>query len=205
MLIALLLLPFVAACSNRPPDNPEDYVKRIEAARAAKDADFQKSSDSPVPENKKADLLPLAYYPIDPEYNVAAALTPATDQAPVMMPTSTGVQRRMRNVGTLVFTLKGTPMTLLAMDEADAGDMNRITVMFSDLTNGSETYDAGRYIDLDRTGTGIYALDFNTAYHPYCYYNASYECPLPPPENRLETAIRAGERKKPSPSVELSR
>ena len=54
----------------------------------------------------------------------------------------------------------------------------------------------GRYLDLDRNPTGIYELDFNRAYHPYCYYNATYECPLPPRENRLKIPIHAGERMK---------
>ena len=66
--------------------------------------------------------------------------------------------------------------------------------MFTDLTSGTETYPGGRYIDLDRNGSGIYELDFNRAYNPYCYYNESYECPYPPPENRLKVPIRVGER-----------
>ena len=45
-----------------------------------------------------------------------------------------------------------------------------------------------------RTPTGFYDLDFNRAYHPYCVYNASYVCPVPPRENRLTAAILAGER-----------
>jgi uncharacterized protein (DUF1684 family) len=184
-----------AACGNRPPDDPKDYVARIAAARAAKDADFQKSND-PVPAAKKAEFLPLAYFPIDPDYNVSAALKPSADEKPVMMPTSTGQPRQMRRVGSLEFTLKGQPMTLTAIVEADARDMNRITVMFSDMTSGTETYAAGRYIDLDRTPTGIYSLDFNTAYHPYCVYNLTYECPYPPPENRLKIPIHAGEKLK---------
>ena len=64
---------------------------------------------------------------------------------------------------------------------------------FSDLTSGTDTYPAGRYLDLDRTATGVYALDFNRAYNPYCYYNAAYECPFPPAENRLGIPVRAGE------------
>jgi uncharacterized protein (DUF1684 family) len=74
--------------------------------------------------------------------------------------------------------------------------MNHLTLMFSDMTSGTETYAAGRYIDLERTASDIYALDFNLAYHPYCYYNPSYECPYPPPENRLQVPIHAGERMK---------
>ena len=37
---------------------------------------------------------------------------------------------------------------------------------------------------------------FNRAYNPYCYYNESYECPYPPPENRLKVPIRVGEKLK---------
>jgi uncharacterized protein (DUF1684 family) len=87
-------------------------------------------------------------------------------------------------------------MSLVAFHEVDAPDMNRLTLMFSDMTSGTETYAAGRYIDMDRTASGIYSLDFNQAYHPYCYYNPSYDCPFPPPQNRLKIPIHAGERMK---------
>lgn len=183
------------ACSQKPPDDPRTYVARIAAERAAKDAEFQRSND-PVPANKKGEFLPLAYFPIDPGYNVLAALKPATEEKTFMMPTSSGQARRMRLVGTLQFTLKGQPMSLSAFAEVGAPDINRLTVMFSDMTSGTETYAAGRYIDLDRTASGIYELDFNKAYHPYCVYNSSYECPYPPPENRLKIPIHAGEKLK---------
>jgi uncharacterized protein (DUF1684 family) len=39
-------------------------------------------------------------------------------------------------------------------------------------------------------------LDFNLAYAPFCAYNDSFSCPLPPEENWLETTIEAGERKR---------
>jgi uncharacterized protein (DUF1684 family) len=49
-------------------------------------------------------------------------------------------------------------------------------------------------MNLDPTPTGIYIVDFNVAFNPYCYYNSEYDCPLPPAENRLKLPIRAGER-----------
>ena len=55
-----------------------------------------------------------------------------------------------------------------------------------------ETYGGGRYLELKQTPTGLYDLDFNTAYHPYCVYNASFVCPLPPRENWLAVRIDAG-------------
>jgi hypothetical protein len=72
--------------------------------------------------------------------------------------------------------------------------MDRLFVPFGDMTNGTETYAPGRYLDLERSATGLYEVDFNTAYHPYCYYNETYDCPYPPPENRLPLPVRAGER-----------
>jgi uncharacterized protein (DUF1684 family) len=107
------------------------------------------------------------------------------------MPTSTGKMRKVRRVGVLEFTLQGQPMKLDAFHEE-----GRLFVPFTDLTTGKETYDAGRYIDLDRTATGVYVIDFNNAYNPYCAYNPTYDCPFPPPSNRLKVPIHAGERVK---------
>ena len=87
-------------------------------------------------------------------------------------------------------------MKLTAFVEVGAPNNDHLFVPFSDLTTGTETYPGGRYLDLDRNATGIYVIDFNRAYHPYCYYNPTWECPYPPAENRLKLPIRAGERLK---------
>jgi uncharacterized protein len=196
---ALLSLVIVAAstsliaCSSRPPDDTKDYAARMSADRAEKDAAFAKDQD-PVPQDRKAALLPLAYFPIDPNYNVPAQLEPIDDPTVIDMPTSTGTTRKMRRVGMLAFVLKGQPLKLTAFVEVGAPDLNHLFVPFNDRTSGTETYAGGRYLDLDRNATGIYQVDFNRAYHPYCYYNPTWECPYPPPENRLKVPIRAGER-----------
>jgi uncharacterized protein len=189
-----LALLFSTACSSRPPDEPKDYVSKVAAERAAKDAAFT-AGDDPIPKASHTQFLPLGYFPIDPDYDAPAMLKPIDDKTIVEMPTSTGTNRQMRRVGTLEFTLKGTAMKLLAFNEVGT-DPRRLFVAFSDLTSGTETYAAGRFMDLDRNATGIYEVDFNRAYHPYCYYNPTYECPLPPPENRLKIPIRAGEKMK---------
>ena len=102
----------------------------------------------------------------------------------------------MQRVGVLQFTLQGQPLTLSAFVE-EGQSLDRLFVPFGDLTNGLETYHGGRNLELDRTATGLYDLDFNRAYHPYCLYNSAYDCPIPPRENRLSIPIRAGERLKP--------
>ena len=187
----------VAACSSKPPEDTRDYAQRIAADRAAKDDLFKRGND-PIPDARKAELLPLAYFPIDPAYDVPASLTPSEDKTIIDMPTSTGAPRKMRRAGTLTFVLKGQPYSITAFYDL-TGTPDHLSVMFSDMTSGTETYAAGRYLDLDRNPQGIYELDFNRAYHPYCYYNAGYECPYPPPENRLKVPIRAGEKMRAEP------
>ena len=172
----------------------EDYATKIAATRAAKDESFKSDPDSPVPADKKAALLPLAYFPIDELYAVPASLQPAADRTPIQVPTSIGKIRNLERIGTLKFSLKGQPLRLTAFRDLESQDMNRLFVPFSDLTSGAETYPAGRYMELDPTPTGIYVVDFNIAYHPYCYYSPEYDCPYPPKENRLEMPIRAGEK-----------
>ena len=51
---------------------------------------------------------------------------------------------------------------------------------FLDATSGSETYGAGRYIDIEVEEDGTYSLDFNLAYHPSCVYDPKFSCPLTP-------------------------
>jgi uncharacterized protein (DUF1684 family) len=180
----------MTGCS--PPARP--YPEEIGAWRLEKDQFMKFSPESPVPEAQRAAFPPLTYFAVNEEYRVPASLKAVSSSQVLEMSTSTGQRRKMRRVGTLAFTLKGQPATLTAFVEAAQNDMRRLFVPFGDLTNGTETYQGGRYLDLDRTATGIYDLDFNRAYHPFCVFNPGYDCPVPPRENRLTIPIRAGEQ-----------
>jgi|RhiMetdeSRZDD1v2_1073273.scaffolds.fasta_scaffold371945_2 uncharacterized protein len=194
LLIALALV-WLSACSSGPsaPDDA-DYADRLAAARIAKDQQFREASDSPVPKEKRDALLPLPYFPVDPAFTVPAALKLSGDRPVFEMPTSTGALRKMQLVGTLEFTFEGERRSLGAFVEDGTQQITNLFVPFADLTTGMDTYAAGRYLDIEPTTTGYYTIDFNRAYNPYCAYNATYECPFPPPSNRLNVAIRAGEK-----------
>jgi len=187
---ALLFALGLVACGGSPKD---DYAEALLGARAAKDVMLRTSSDSPVPPDKRQVELPLSYFPPDLAYRVPASLTPDPRGQVVRMLTSNGQLRPTRVMGTLEFALEGRPMKLQAFAE-EGSNGERLFVPFTDATTGRETYGAGRYLDLDRTPTGIYVIDFNTAYNPYCAYNPAYDCPVPPKENRLPIPIRAGEK-----------
>lgn len=181
----------MTGCSREP----RSYADELAAARADKDQMLRESSQSPVPPDKRATFPPLAYYPVDESYIVPAQLKPpAQDAQVIVMPTSTGEQRQMRRAGTLEFSLRGVPLKLSAFSDLESPATNRLFVPFGDLTNGKETYAGGRYLDLDPTTTGLYEIDFNKAYSPYCAYNPTYDCPYPPAENRLKVEVRAGEK-----------
>jgi uncharacterized protein len=195
-----IVLLVMSACTSGPPPPPDTddlpYAQQIESFRAEKDTAFRTGADSPIPAATRRAFAGLAYFPIDPSYHVPAVLTadPGARGVVIEMQTSSTELRRMQKVGALGFTLAGASYTLTAFVEAGAQDMRRLFVPFGDLTNGAETYKGGRYLDLDRTPTGLYDLDFNRAYHPYCVYDIAYVCPVPPRENRLTVAIKAGER-----------
>jgi uncharacterized protein (DUF1684 family) len=181
-----------AACNPKPPDEG-GYVRRIEVEREEKDT-FLRNDAAVVPSNRKDDLLPLLYFPIDPSFHVPAVLSPSNDDTTIMMPTSAGTQDPYRRVGTLEFTLNGQPHKLSAFAPAAAKTVDRLFVPFRDQTSGTETYPGGRYLDIDRMPSGIYQIDFNKAYNPNCYFSPTWICPLPPRENSLTVAVEAGER-----------
>ena len=194
VLFGVVLGLSAAACNPPKPPAPEDYAERLTQARQQKDVQLKQDAE-PVPADLKDELLPLVYYAVDESYSVPAGLKTLEKFEPVDLVTSTGSIDKYERVGHLEFTLKGQPLKLTAYVPAGQ-PVSRLFVPFSDGTSGQETYTTGRYLDLDRTGSGIYQIDFNLAYNPYCYFSTKYICPLPTTENRLPVRIEAGERVK---------
>jgi uncharacterized protein (DUF1684 family) len=192
---ALLLVASICAagCTSSPsPEDDSAYLNKVVEWRAERDKVWSESTD-PIPADKRAQFLPLRYFPPDPSYAVPAELKLSDTRPVVELPTSTGELRRMQVVGTLEFTLNGQKLSLGALSPAGE-PIRSLFVPFADLTTKKETYSAGRYLDIDPTATGIYTIDFNYAYNPTCAYNNAYSCPYPPPSNQLKIPVRAGEK-----------
>lgn len=192
--LPVLACLLAAACSSGPPA-PDVSAPLDELAewREARDRLF---AEDPmlVPVERREALLPIPYYPPDLGYRVPATLRLADTREVAEMPTSTGTMQRMERVGNLEFTLDGEPLSLGAFVEYGTQRIESLFVPFADLTTGDETYEAGRYLDIERTASGLYTIDFNYAYNPNCAYSDEWVCPYPPPSNRLTVAIRAGEK-----------
>ena len=194
MLAAAIAL---ASCTSGPPpidDRP--YLETVRSIRLNKDQFLRTDRDSPIPLQARATFPGLPYYDIKPEFRLPSFLKENRGEAPVIIEIQTTDNKtdKMRRVGTLGFAIGPVQYSLTAFSNIDDRSMESLFVPFGDLTNGSETYGGGRYMNLQRTATGIYDLDFNQAFHPYCVYNPSWVCPVPPRENRLPVAIPAGER-----------
>jgi hypothetical protein len=107
----------------------------------------------------------------------------------VAMQTSTGDVVTYERFGRFQFTVddQSAELTIYTSD-------GEYFLPFTDALAGKETYGAGRYLEPHPLGNGMFLIDFNYAYNPYCAYNARWSCPLTPFENRLKVSIRAGEK-----------
>jgi len=175
---------------------PVDYADAVEAFRRDKDEFFKTGARSPVPVDQRAAFEGIPYFAVDESLRFEdLTLQPYTGDEPshFEIPTSDGRLRPAHRAGTFEFELGGEDRRLTAYVLND-GDPAYLFVPFLDATSGTETYGAGRYLDLEPEDDGTYALDFNLAYHPSCVYDVIYSCPLTPAENRLPDRIEAGER-----------
>jgi len=196
VMVLAVMVGLMAACTSGPqPMDDTGHDREILAWRADKDAMLKGSADSPLLPEDRAVFTGLPYFPINSLYRMPARLDEdRSNTAVIELSTSADEKRRMQRVGSLRFTFNGKPLALTAFADEGTVVITRLFVPFGDLTSGDTTYGGGRYLDLDRTPTGLYDVDFNRAYHPYCVYNISYVCPVPPRENRLDIAILSGEK-----------
>lgn len=144
----------------------------------------------------------LRFYPVDSSYAIQSEVERIYDAPWFAMETSGAVKKTFRAWALLYFTINNTQLTLtvyqsqqLMQSESYA---NYLFIPFTDLTNGEQTYENGRYIDCttEELDTDNFLLDFNKAYNPYCaYIKNKYNCPVPPSANQLLVYVKAGEKK----------
>ncbi|CAN5382524.1 DUF1684 domain-containing protein [soil metagenome] len=142
-------------------------------------------------ENQKADRFDgFDRFPINSEWQLKARFDEKPEGATIPITNVLGQTDDVPNPGTLIFEMDGESYTLEALDSASG----RLFLIVGDQTNQTETYQAGRFMYVDYPGENGYTIiDFNKIYNPPCAYNLYTTCQLPPPSNRLDLAITAGE------------
>jgi hypothetical protein len=176
-------------------DSSENYVTSVLNERADRD-EFMKSNEGSPFKKDELTFEGLKYFDVDEAYRVKAKLEPIEKKKVVIIGTSDGKEQKYLEYAHAIFDLNGSKNKLLILEVMETGPQRgKLFLAFADETSGNETYGAGRYLDLKKVAAATsVVLDFNLAYNPYCAYTDSYTCPLPPRENILKIAIRAGEK-----------
>ena len=137
----------------------------------------------------------LLYFPPDTRYAVDAQLVLLDDPEQVKILTSRDLIKTFYRYAKIRFRLEGEDHELTAFKSNLTGaGSTGLFVPFRDGTSGNETYGAGRFLEFDDPDGENFVLDFNRCFNPLCNYSPAYNCAVPPRENHLDVAIRAGEK-----------
>lgn len=158
--------------------------------------EFKNPESSPLPDRYRKNFKSLEFFEPDSNYVVKAKLVLTPEALPFLMPTTTDRKSEEIVYGIVHFKLNGKEHKLevyqnteLMLQEAYK---DYLFLPFTDETNGAETYEGGRYIDLSIPVGDTIVIDFNKAYNPYCVYNKKYSCPIVPSVNAMNTKVLAG-------------
>lgn len=137
----------------------------------------------------------LKWFAPDEKYKVQAKWSPYTPEHDVLIPTVLGTTIKDKIPGVAEFTIDGQTVRLEPIIED-----KKLFFILRDATSHTSTYGAGRFLYADFPSNGLdkpgeVLLDFNRLQNPPCAYTPYATCPLPPPQNRLQVAIPAGEKR----------
>ncbi len=154
-----------------------------------------------LPAAATADFKGFRFYPFNSAYRFQAMIEPVVPPEPLTIAASNGEQRPAHRVGRvrLRFPNGEAVLSIYQLDDMRAQYPDHLFLPFRDAGAGTQTYGAGRYLDLERLPGGVVSLDFNRAYNPDCAYGITGRCPITPPENTVKFAIEAGEMMPPGP------
>lgn len=196
-MIKSLCLFLFFICAGVTSSFSQTYTQKILAHRQTYKEEFLSDENSPL---RKEDTSYLQFYAPNPGYVVHANFTRVVDTIGFAMQTHSGKIKTYFVYGYVTFSL-GKKMHKLFIYQSKSlqsksGFEDYLFLPFTDKTNYRTTFGGGRYIDfkIKDIQDNKLVLDFNTCYNPYCAYKEGYSCPIPPAENKLNIAIKAGEK-----------
>lgn len=171
------------------------YIIGVQKERKEKDNSFRRVNGSPLNQDQRNAFTGLHYYAPTRAYRLDAQYRAAYPRDTVRMATTGTEPETYLRWGHATFILNKQEYKLTLYRRATGPDTT-LFIPFADRTNGLGSYGGGRYLDaaVPTPDATEITLDFNLAYNPYCAYNNSFVCPLPPAENRLNVEIPAGEK-----------
>ena len=191
VVIAIIAYSFVGNEEVKPSQGIDnEYVKSIQNLRSDKDSYFKKDTASPIKD--KLNFKGLKYFEVNIDFKITGKIDKVTSGQTINVMMSGGEVEEYEAYGNVKFEIEGVKCTLKIFKTPEGN----LFLPFKDLTSNKETYGAGRYLDfgVNDVKDNQISIDFNKAYHPYCAYNQTFTCPVPPAENTLNVVMKAGER-----------
>lgn len=130
-------------------------------------------------------------FPVDAKWRVVADWEPFEPAREVELVTTLGTLAPAQVPGVARFTVDGRRFALQPVLEEGSDELFFI---IADRTSGKQTYGGARFLYAQAPRDGKVVLDFNRAENPPCALNGHVVCPTPPPGNRLDLAVTAGEK-----------
>jgi uncharacterized protein (DUF1684 family) len=192
-LVGLAIIVIVIYNFRRVNPTSAGYIEEIESHREEIDRRFKASDQSPLADDQLESFESLSYFPVSEKYRVFADLQKSNTEKIITMAITDGSNREYYVYGNAHFHLDGKELDLLVYRPVRK-DSEYLFMPFYDKTSADITYGGGRYVEPEELTNGRLLIDFNLAYNPYCAYNATYRCPIPPRENSLDVRILAGEK-----------
>ena len=194
ILLSILTAVIFFSCAKKN----SNYENEIRLFQYELNRGFADASKSPLTKEDIKTFKALEFFEIDENYNIEADFELTPNTSIFEMPTTTDRLPLYRKYGIAHFKINGKKMDLSIYQNqqlmTDFSYKDYLFLPFNDATNGTATYGGGRFIDLEipSEGSRKIRIDFNKAYNPYCAYNHTYSCPIPPSENNLPVEIPAG-------------
>jgi len=139
-----------------------------------------------------ADFKGIERFPVSEKWRIEAEFKPYDSVKTISVPTVLGTIDESPCSGALIFEIGGREYRLDPITEEGSPGY---FIVFGDATNGKETYGGGRFLSAEAAGPdGKVILDFNKAVNPPCAFSPFATCPLPPEQNVLPVAVKAGEK-----------
>ena len=176
-----------------------DKAFREQIADHRKEAQLELTNYKAPTFNAEVIMKNLDYFPANEKYACVCDFVKSDTRKMIEMPTYSGINKAFVVYGKALCKIKNDEivLTLYKSMRTLPGHADLIFVPFKDKTSGNNTYEGGRYMDLQEHDIHMdkVLIDFNKAYNPWCAYSEGFNCPIPPLDNHLAISIKAGEKK----------
>jgi uncharacterized protein (DUF1684 family) len=176
-------------------DPMERREEKLRTFREKRDQLFKEDPYSPLKETDRKQFNGLLYYPINLQYAfIGSIVRYPFEPKPIYanLPTNKGGEKKYVKYGRFKFKWDRKEFVLQIYRPLGGGEF---FLPFKDKTSETETNPKGRYLYVEPMAGGKVLIDFNRAFNPFCQFNEKYTCPFASEENRLDIAIRAGEKR----------